>query len=82
MSVSNVNSSGPLDDDSMDPNDPTSIMYDPTLAEKNGAVTVDSNGKVITISQAPTDPLEDLTQAPDQSLDITKRLRKFGKPNI
>ncbi|MBA3816877.1 MAG: hypothetical protein H0X29_10250 [Parachlamydiaceae bacterium] len=88
-SISNSSSTDPLDNDSMDPNDPTSIMYDPTIAEKNGSVAVGANGQVIVIpSQSevdkddpsdPSAPIAPVDSAQKTDQDYSKKLRKFGK---
>ena len=83
----------PLDNDSMDPNDPTSIMYDPTLAEKNGTVIVGPNGQVVVVppnvddKDSDSSDLSSPVASPDSTVqgvgqadnDITRKLRRFGK---
>lgn len=84
------NNSDPLDNDSMDPNDPNSIMYDPTLAEKNATVIVGPKGEVIVVPPDKTSKEDDsqdvqgIQNASDEDVktDVGKKLRKFGRTQV
>lgn len=91
-SIDGVSDFDPLSSDSMDPNDPNSILYDPSLAEKKGSVIVGPNGQVIVIpaddnnnnkdvnaDAAKVAAAEKAQEAQEIKNNLSSKLRKVGK---